>query len=146
MSLDRQYITIVGFYHQDTGLIQLVWPDITAEILASTLPEAERIYTFNGNAFDLKVIRFHLGLNLLERYRSRDLMYDCWSQGLKGGLKAVERKLGIQRAQPPLTNSQIQQCWTHWKHRRDQQALERLLTYNKEDVMNLVELRKRLGR
>ncbi|MHB8169744.1 MAG: ribonuclease H-like domain-containing protein [Thermoleophilia bacterium] len=145
LSWERQYITVVGFYHKTTGLRQLLWPDLSAESLSAELPEAERIYTFNGNMFDLKVIRQKLGIDLLERYKSRDLMYDCWSHGLKGGLKAVERRLGIARTQPPLDNSQIQYCWTRWKHKRDEESLKRLLKYNEEDVMNLVTLRQKLG-
>lgn len=72
-------------------------------------------------------------------------MYDCWQRGLKGGLKAVERRLGIERSMPPLSNAEIQQCWTRWKHHDDEQALGRLLKYNEEDVMNLVRLRELLG-
>jgi len=54
------YISVVGFYHEETGLVQMLWPDITAETLEAALPDAERIYTFNGNNFDLKVIQqFH---------------------------------------------------------------------------------------
>ena len=86
----NHYITVVGFYHEETGLVQLVWPDLTAEILSEALPNAGRIYTFNGNSFDLKMIKHELGLDLLDRYKSRDLMYDCRSQGLTGGLKKVE--------------------------------------------------------
>ena len=141
----RQYITVVGFFHEDTGLRQMIWPDITAEALLEELPEAERIYTYNGNGFDLKVINHRLGVNLLDFYKSRDLMYDCWSHGLKGGLKAVERQVGIERVQPPLSNNQIQYCWTRWKHKGDEEALATLLKYNEEDVMNLVELRRHLG-
>lgn len=128
----------------DTGLVQLVWPDLDAQRLDAALPDAEWIYTYNGNCFDLKVIRDKLGLDLLERYKSRDLMYDCWSCGLKGGLKAVERQLGIERSQPPLSNSQIQQSWTRWKHKQDEEALARILRYNEEDVMNLVTLKEKL--
>ena len=106
---------------------------------------AERIYTFNGNNFDLKVIQQFHGINLLDRYKSRDLMYDCWRHGLKGGLKVVEQKLDIQRMQPPLDNYEIQRCWSRWKHHGDEEALKTLLKYNEEDVMNLVHLRERLG-
>jgi hypothetical protein len=141
----NSYITVVGFFHEDTGLVQHIWPELTAEGLADVLPDAERIYTYNGNNFDLKVMRQHLGIDLLERYKSRDLMYDCWSNNLKGGLKAVEEQLGIGREVKPLSNTEIQQCWTRWKHHQDEAALKRLLKYNEEDVMNLVRLRELLG-
>lgn len=145
LSWNKQYITVAGFYHEDTGFTQLIWPELDAESLAAALPKADRVYTFNGNGFDLKIIHQQLGLNLLDSYKSRDLMYDCRSKGLTGGLKAVERRLGIGRSQPPLTNSEIQYCWSRWKHKGDQEALNRLLKYNEEDVMNLVELRRCLG-
>ncbi len=145
LPMHRQYITVVGFFHQDTGLVQMIWPDLTAETLAKALPEARRIFTYNGNNFDISVIRNHLGLDLLDRYKSRDLMFDCWKNGLKGGLKAVERQLGIEREQPPLSNHEIQKCWTHWKHKQDGEALACLLKYNEEDVMNLVKIRELLG-
>ncbi|RJQ48021.1 MAG: exonuclease [Gaiellales bacterium] len=125
--------------------MQHVWPELTGDTLAASLPEARRIYTYNGNCFDLKVVRQHLGVDLLDHYKSRDLMYDCRQRGLTGGLKAVERLLGIERSQPPLSNAEIQQCWTRWKHRQDEGSLRRLLKYNEEDVMNLVLLRERLG-
>jgi len=141
----NHYITVVGFYHEDTGLTQMLWPDLSASSLDAALPNAERIYTYNGNGFDLKVIERELGLNLLDRYKSRDLMYDCLSRGLKGGLKAVERTLGIPREQPPLSNYEIQHCWTRWKHHGEEEALTTLLKYNEEDVMNLMALREKLG-
>ena len=139
------YITVVGFYHAATGLVQLVWPDITAESLADALPDAEHVYTYNGNGFDLPVICEQLGVDLLDRYKSRDLMYDCRTHGLKGGLKKVEFLLGIDRDQPPLNNWQIQECWSRWKHKGDEEALGVLLKYNEEDVMNLVAIREKLG-
>ncbi len=123
----------------------MIWPDLSRETLVAELPAAERIFTYNGNGFDLKIIRSQLGLNLLDRYKSCDLMYDCWSKGLKGGLKAVERRLGIGRAHEPLSNYEIQNCWSRWKHYQDEEALRRLLAYNEDDVMNLVKLRERLG-
>lgn len=147
------YISVVGFFHEQTGLVQMLWPDISAETLNAALPDAENIFTFNGNNFDLKVIeRFH-GIDLRDRYRSRDLMYDCraagkkdcWPLGLKGGLKSVEQQLGIIRTQPPLSNYEIQDCWSRWKHKGDEDALKVLLKYNEEDVMNLVTLRQTLG-
>ncbi len=141
----NHYITVVGFYHEKTGLVQLIWPDLTAETIDRALPDAGRIFTYNGNNFDLKVINDHLGIRLLDRYKSRDLMYDCWSHGLKGGLKAVERQLEIPRNQFPLNNYEIQHCWTRWKHHGDEEALQVLLKYNEEDVMNLVALREKLG-
>ena len=113
--------------------------------MSTQLPAAERIFTYNGNGFDLKVIRQQLGVNLMDYYKSHDLMYDCWSKGLKGGLKAVERRLGISRVREPLSNYEIQRCWTRWKHRQDAAALRRLLAYNEDDVMNLVALREKLG-
>ena len=139
------YVTIVGFYHEETGLRQLIWPDIDADSLTEALPPARCIYSYNGDNFDLPMIRSELGLDLRESYISRDLMRDCRLNGLRGGLKSVEQKLGIVRSQTPLENMEIQDCWSRWKHRNDDDALARLLKYNEDDVMNLIELRRKLG-
>lgn len=140
------YITVVGFFHEKTGLVQMIWPDITAESLEAALPDAKFIYTFNGNNFDLKVIEQFHGINLLDRYESCDLLCACRNDRrkseLKGGLKAVERYFEIPREQAPLNNIEIQRCWSRWKHHGDKDALRTLLKYNEEDVMNLITLRR----
>jgi uncharacterized protein len=142
---DRQ-ITVIGLYHHARGFRQLTGREVTAQRLLAHLPESRRIYTFNGNCFDLPVIRQRLGIDLRERYRSVDLRYRCKERGLTGGQKAIERRLGIGRALPGLDGRDAIFLWQNYRDYGDGESLRLLQMYNREDVMNLVRIRSRLDR
>jgi uncharacterized protein YprB with RNaseH-like and TPR domain len=72
-------------------------------------------------------------------------MYDCWRHGLKGGLKAVEAKVGIDRRLKDVDGWVAVQLWWDYVSKGNQQSLEILLAYNAEDVVNLRALRRKLG-
>ncbi|MEB3197030.1 MAG: ribonuclease H-like domain-containing protein [Candidatus Sericytochromatia bacterium] len=134
-------LTVVGLHHASTGTVQLVAPDITAAALEAVLPPAICVYTYNGDRFDLPIIKQQVGIDLKQRYRSVDLMKTCHRQRLFGGLKGVEQKLGITRQLEGLSGKDAVALWYLWQRDRDQAALDRLLAYNREDVENLVQLR-----
>ncbi len=71
-------------------------------------------------------------------------MFDCWSRNLYGGLKAVEKKLGIPRSSADLTGYDALLLWKRFQDFNDIEALQSLLEYNKEDVLNLCLLEERL--
>jgi hypothetical protein len=87
----------------------------------------------------------HPGVALEEVSDHHDLMYDCWRYNLKGGLKVVEQRLGITRQLRGIDGSDAVELWWRYQNHRDRKALRLLLQYNKEDVMNLKVLRRRLG-
>lgn len=140
----KGYITIIGFYHQEIGLCQMIWPDITAERLEANLPPADFLFTYHGHCFDLPVISKHLKLSLRNYYNSIDLRIVCNRYNLYGGLKAVEKKLGIKRQLPDLTGIDAMNLWESFINSGSQEAIDNLLTYNQEDVVNLITLRQRL--
>jgi uncharacterized protein YprB with RNaseH-like and TPR domain len=69
-------------------------------------------------------------------------MYDCWKNNLKGGLKAVERTLGIGRDIDGKGDDDPRLLWRRYRMHRDENSLERLLSYNQEDTLNLLLLEK----
>ena len=71
-------------------------------------------------------------------------MYDCWKYNLKGGLKVVERKLGIGRNLEGIDGFVAVRLWSDYVNGNDEDALNTLLEYNKEDVVNLRILRQKL--
>ena len=137
-------IVVIGFYSRDTGFVQHVWPDISRTRLALALPAADRLVTFNGNVFDLPLIRKELDYNLHNRFKSVDLRFQCKDAGLTGGLKRIEKKLRIPRTLCGLDGLVAQNLWDRYKARGDKRALETLCHYNREDVLNLCKLRARL--
>ena len=73
-------------------------------------------------------------------------MYDCWRYNLKGGLKAVLRRLGISRETEGITGWHAIWLWEQYKRDGDTEALDTLLKYNRDDVVNLKQLREHLTR
>ena len=140
-------ITVVGI-HLCSGvgsrLVQLVGDDVTADNILEVLQGASIIYTYNGSRFDLPFIYTRLGLDLAGIFVHRDLMYDCWRNNLWGGLKSVERQLGIRRALVGVDGYEAVTLWWRYVNDYDHDALATLLEYNKEDVLNLKTLRERL--
>jgi hypothetical protein len=106
----------------------------------------DTIYTYNGSRFDLPFIGFRLGVNLGEHFHHHDLMRDCWRNNLYGGFKLVEQQLGIPRRLRGIGGAQAAMLWWRYQIDHDRKALDLLLEYNKEDVLNLMALRRKLER
>ena len=141
-------ITVVGLYlvdGSDTKLVQLVGEEVTRDNLLETMKGVHTIFTYNGSRFDLPFIQTCLNTDLANRHRHHDLMYDCWRCNLKGGFKAVEAQLGIPRQLKGIGGYDAVLLWWRYQNYGDRKALDLLLQYNKEDVMNLKTLRKRLA-
>ncbi len=67
----------------------------------------------------------------------RDLMFECWRKNLYGGLKTVERTLGVPRRLVGVDGLEAIRLWNRYHRQGDRSALRTLLEYNKEDVTNL---------
>jgi uncharacterized protein YprB with RNaseH-like and TPR domain len=83
-------------------------------------------------------------VNLEEIFAHRDLMYDCWRNNLRGGLKSVECQLGIDRDSVGIDGLEAVRLWWRYVETFDLDALNVLLKYNKEDVQNLKVLKEKL--
>lgn len=138
-------ITVIGILRPSGELVQLVSPSIDPGALREVLHGTNTLFTYNGHRFDLPVIRRSLGLDLRSIFSCHDLMYDCWRNDLYGGLKAVERKLGITRRLGHLDGRDAMRLWAAYVERGEEEALCALLEYNREDVENMVLLRAHLN-
>lgn len=136
-------VTVVGVLRTDRGVVQLVRPAVTETAVLDLLDGLDTICTFNGERFDLPVLHRALGLDLLERYRSLDLSVECRRLGIRGGLKAIEASLGIDRTVRGITGYDAMVLWRRWES-GERDALRTLIGYNRDDVVNLVLLERRL--
>lgn len=142
-------ITVIGICLANNTaktLIQLVGADVTKANLLRALRCVHMIYTYNGGRFDIPFINCRLGVDLKDYFSHRDLMHDCWTNNLYGGFKAVERQLGIPRRLQGIGGAEAVILWWRYKIDHDKKALDLLLEYNREDVVNLMTLRRRLER
>lgn len=138
-------IKVVGVYIPGKGTRQLVDGEVSDVSVAHLVDGATRLYTFNGDRFDLPLIRRRLRLDLRQIVPTHDLMYDCWARSLYGGLKVVERRLGIHRTFREVESGQAAFLWRRYEVFGDHDALTLLLAYNREDIENLEILRDRLA-
>jgi len=98
------------------------------------------IITYNGKSFDIPFIEkfFNISLN----HAHLDLRYILKSLGFSGGLKSCERQFGIERKDllSELDGIFAVELWNDYLRRKNIKALETLLSYNIEDVLNLEHL------
>ncbi|MFC2048334.1 ribonuclease H-like domain-containing protein [Chloroflexota bacterium] len=140
-------ITVIGIHICNNGnsrFTQLVGKDITEQSVLEALQGVSVLYTYNGSRFDLPFIHRSLGINLAKVFTHIDLMYHCWRKNLYGGLKSVERQLGIERRLVGIDGYEAVKLWWRYVDSFDLDALNTLLQYNREDVVNLKSLKERL--
>ncbi len=140
LSPEGSQITVIGIHLAGIGgerLVQLVGDDVTSEGLLAALEGVTMIHTYNGSRFDIPFIRACLGIDLERIFPHCDLMYHCWRCRLFGGLKRVERMLGIPRKLTDIGGLDAVRLWWRYVNDYDEQALHTLLAYNREDVVNL---------
>jgi len=147
--LSRNYcdLTVVGVGFERGGAfecVQLVGEEIYPDALIKLFKKVPVFYTYNGKRFDLPFIKAKLQVDLTDYAAHEDLMYRCWKNDLYGGLKAVEKKLGIERNTADVDGRMAVSLWYDYRNRNNKKALELLLKYNEEDVRNLVTLREKL--
>ncbi len=98
------------------------------------------LVTFNGSQFDVPFLRAHFPDARLDQAHI-DLRFVLGSLGYRGGLKAVERTLGLARdpAIQGVDGFEAVRLW-HRYRRGDRAALTKLAHYNLTDLVNMVEL------
>ncbi len=94
------------------------------------------LVTYNGKSFDVPFIESFFDVRLPHAHI--DLRYVLGSLGFKGGLKNVEKQFGISREELEGVDGYFAVLlWMEYEKRANRQALETLIAYNVEDVVNL---------
>jgi uncharacterized protein YprB with RNaseH-like and TPR domain len=128
-------VTVVGLY--DGARMRQFVQGYNLRDFPAALEGVDLVITFNGAQFDLPVLRAYFPELKLPRAHV-DLRFVLARLGYKGGLKRIEPRFGIRR--PPevegLDGYAAVLLWERYL-RGDCTALETLLTYNREDVLNL---------
>jgi uncharacterized protein YprB with RNaseH-like and TPR domain len=97
------------------------------------------LVTYNGSTFDLPFLRRQLRVELPQAHI--DLRFVLGSLGYRGGLKECERRLGVRREGLEEVDGFVAVLlWHEYQWRGNRQALETLLAYNAQDVLNLERL------
>ena len=99
------------------------------------------VVSFFGTGFDLPAIEKRFKMFKFEQIHF-DLCPALRRVGMQGGLKKIERELGIRRSEETegLTGYDAVKLWNRYYHLDDPRALDLLVAYNREDVVNLERL------
>ena len=109
--------------------------DLPLNDYLETVRQRKLLVTFNGIGFDVPFIEIHFREhNYHCDHPHIDLMLVARSLGLTGGLKDMEKELGIARdaAISDMRGNEAIVLWGAWKN-GDRAAYERLVTYCKAD-------------
>ena len=116
--------------------------------LAGDLEKYRYVVTFNGARFDLPFLSRNLDLVFPQIHL--DLLYPLKSLGFRGGLKNIEKHLGMSRDTEGVTGFDAVRLWHAYKNDRcvevagrnvkGADALGLLVEYNREDTVNLEKL------
>jgi uncharacterized protein YprB with RNaseH-like and TPR domain len=128
-------VTVVGLY-DGQNMRQFV-QGYNLQKFPQALSEFDLLVTFNGTQFDLPVLRAYFP-DLVLPAAHVDLRFLLARLGFKGGLKKIEPRFGIRRPHEVngMDGYMAVLLWQRYQ-RGDRHALDTLLTYNREDVVNL---------
>jgi uncharacterized protein len=131
-------ITMIGIY--DGVEVQTFISGINLETFEIAIAAYDLVVTFNGAAFDLPIIRSWLpGISLPSAHI--DLRFLLKKLGYSGGLKQIEKDLGITRESEVdgMDGYEAVRLW-HAYQWGDEDALKTLIRYNRADIVNLKPL------
>jgi uncharacterized protein len=140
MGNGRQGITVIGLF--DGREFRTFVHGHNLHTFEDYLRRYDLLVTFNGKTFDLPLIERDLGIPI---YQAQiDMKVFLHRLGYHGGLKRIERQWGIIREDDiaGLTGFDAVLLWARYR-RGDAEALDRLIAYNRADVVNLEVLLKR---
>lgn len=132
--------TVIGLYDFAEGEFHAFVYGENMRDFTDFVDEYRVLVTFFGTGFDLPVLR-QWDPRIVWHQLHVDLCPLLRRLGYKGGLKRIEKQLGIARADgvDGLDGLDAVRLW--WKHKRgDENALRTLIDYNEADVINMVRL------
>ncbi|MBI4016088.1 MAG: ribonuclease H-like domain-containing protein [Candidatus Aenigmarchaeota archaeon] len=130
-------ITVVGLFDGENTKTFVRGINMDRKTIQQEIAKYKLLITYNGSSFDLPVIKRFFQLNPIVPHI--DLRGVCSRIRLTGGLKSIEKQLGIKRPESIkyVNGNDAAELWHCWKATGDRDFLDMLVTYNEEDIVNL---------
>ncbi len=134
-------ITVIGLYDGHDTKTMVRGHNLDKILLRKILEQYKLLVTFNGASFDLPVIKRYFG-NIIPNIPHIDLRHVCAKVGLTGGLKQIEKTMGIKRPDEldGVSGEDAVYLWQNYKATGKREYLELLVQYNEEDIINLLPI------
>jgi len=134
-------ITVVGISDGKRTHSLVKGKNLTHSNLKTILSSSTMLVTFNGSSFDLPIIE-HNFPGAIPKVPHLDLRNALRRLGYVGGLKNIERELGLTRDRRVeyMTGADAVYLWRLWERGGNENALELLTEYNAYDCLNMKPL------
>ena len=132
-------VTVVGLFDGIDTKTMIRGVNLDFDVLRNELRRYKMIVTFNGSVFDVPFITKRYGA-VFPKILHFDLRFCCKRIGLSGGLKEIERRLGIKRRSKvveSMCGGDAALLHRMWRGSGDEYYLNTLVEYNEEDTVNL---------
>jgi len=131
------YITTIALY--DGKIIKHYVSGINLDEFEEDIEKYSVIISYNGKTFDVPWIEKYFQTKI--NHAQIDLRYVLKSLGYSGGLKKIEKKLGVNRdGLEDIDGYFAVMLWKEYCENGNKAALETLLAYNIADAVNLERL------
>ncbi len=131
---DKNSITAIGSLYKNSLAAFLKGKNL--DDFADLALQPKILVSFNGIRFDVPFIEHQLKIRMNQLHL--DLMYIFRSLDIRGGLKKIEIQMGLSRGDlAGIGGLEAVKLWGHYQDHGNTEALETLLAYNAEDVINL---------
>ena len=141
LSPDTSQVTLVGLYNGREYKPFIRGINLEPEALDRELGRYSLLVTFYGSVFDVPFLKACFpGVGLEKPHL--DLCFASRRLGLRGGLKGIERALGLEREEEieGIDGLEAVRLWRRWERYGEREALDTLVEYNRADVLNLQPL------
>jgi uncharacterized protein YprB with RNaseH-like and TPR domain len=131
---DGGLVTVIGVY--DGQNLRQYIRGVDLNRFPEEIEQYSTLVSFFGTGFDLPVLRRAFGIRFNQIHV--DLCFLLKRLGYSGGLKTIEERFGICRSENTrgLSGFDAVRLWWNWRG-GSRRALDTLLEYNAEDVVNL---------
>lgn len=138
-------LSVIGLYDGYRSKTMIAGYNLDLDFLRKELSRYKVIVTYNGNTFDLPYLRKKY--DLIPDVLCIDLKVVCARLGFVGGLKQIEKELGIERKNgivSSIRGGDAAKLFRMWKGSGDSHYLKQLVEYNEEDTLNLQTIADKL--
>jgi len=134
------YITMIGIYDGFDYKCFVKDKNLTPENVMREFSHYKYLITFYGSVFDVPFMKRSMP-NLTLNVPHFDICFGARRLGIRRGLKKLEKELGIQRDETvrDMDGYDAVRLWEYSK-RGSSEALNLLITYNREDTVNLFQI------
>ena len=138
LSKNEDDITVFGLYDGINTKIMINGINLEYNALKKELQRYKLLITFNGASFDIPFIEKRYP-GLLPKIPNFDVRSVTDRLGLKGGLKNIEKSLGIKRSNivDKFYGGDALTLWRMYRATGDEYYLNLLVEYNEYDIINL---------